>query len=89
MVLILIVEVTSLNIMLGPTCNIQKIANGHLILDEAANKLIQNFICCYSIDKPLTEKTAVDKKHCRKEEVPRWRSLGIIKHFYTNSNETG
>lgn len=78
--LILIAEDTSISIMLGPTCNIQEITNGHLILDEAANKLIQNFICCYSIDKPLTEKAAINKKHCREEEVPTW-NLGIIKQL--------
>lgn len=78
--LILIAEVKSLRIMLGPTCNIQEIAKGHMILDKVANKLIQNFICCYSIDKPLTEKAAINKKHCREEEVPTER-LGNIKHL--------
>lgn len=68
--LIHIAEVKSLSIMLGPTCNIQEITNGHMILDKAANKLIQNFICCYSIDKPLTEKTTINKEHRREEEVP-------------------
>ena len=38
--LILIAEVTSLSIMLGGTCNIQEITNGHMILDEVADKLI-------------------------------------------------
>lgn len=56
------------------TCNIQEVANKHLIFNKAANKLIQQFIWSHSVDKLPAKKAPVSKQHCSEEKMPaKWK----------------
>ena len=52
------------------TCNVQEVADNHLVLDQTTNKLVDKPIRRNGVDKLLLKYTSIDKQHSGEEEVP-------------------